>query len=200
MDDVRTYAGLADDLRARPGSVRLAGVDGCGGAGKSTFAGRLSRAIDNAPVIHTDDFASHDVPIEWWPRMLQLVVEPLLRGEPASYRPYDWDARRFADTTITVEPRSVVIIEGVGATRRAWRDRLALRVWVDCPRDLRLRRGIERDGEELRDYWLEWMRAEDEYVAAEQPYAYADVIVDGAAQAQDPEAEYVVLEGLREPR
>ena len=180
--------------------MRLVGIDGCGGAGKSTFAARLARALDNAPVIHTDDFASHDVPTEWWPRMLQVVIEPLLRGEPASYRPYDWHTRHFADTGITVESKSVVIIEGVGATRKAWRDRLALRVWVDCPRHLRLQRGIERDGEELRDYWREWMRAEDDYVAAEQPYAYADVIVDGAAQARDPEAEYVVLEGLTEPR
>ena len=201
MDEhVRTYAGLADDVLARPGPVRLVGVDGCGGAGKSTFAGRLSRTLGNAPVVHTDDFASHDVPTEWWPRMLQLVVEPLLRGEPASYRPYDWNTRRFADTAITVDPQAVVIIEGVGATRKAWRDRLALRVWVDCPRDLRLQRGIERDGEELRDFWLEWMRAEDDYLAAERPYEYADVIVDGLAELPDPDNEYGAMTGLREPR
>ena len=200
MDDVRTYAGLADEIRARSGPVRLVGVDGCGGAGKSTFAARLSHALDGAPVIHTDDFASHDVPTEWWPRMLQLVVEPLLRGEPASYRPYDWVARQFAPDNITVAPSDVVIIEGVGATRKAWRDQLALRVWVDCPRDLRLARGIERDGQELRDFWLEWMRAEDDYLAAEHPYAHADVIVDGATPAPDPENQYVVLTGFTEPR
>lgn len=185
---------------SRAGSVRIVGIDGCGGAGKTTFATRLSNALDGAPVIHTDDFASHEVPIEWWPRMLQLVIEPLLRGEPASYRPYDWNARRFADDAIMTEPHDVVLIEGVGATRKAWRDKLASRIWVDCPRDLRLARGIERDGEELRDFWLEWMRAEDDYVAAEHPYAHADVIVDGTTQAPDPDNEYVVQSRLTEPR
>lgn len=202
MDErVRSFADLADGIRSRPGAVRIVGIDGCGGAGKTTFAARLTDALgDAAPVIHTDDFASHDMPTEWWPRMLQLVIEPLLRGEPASYRPYDWDARRFADHAITVEPQAVVLIEGVGATRAAWRDDLALRIWVDCPRDLRLQRGIDRDGEELRDFWLDWMRAEDDYVAAEHPYEYADVIVDGATNAPDPENQYVAMTSFTEPR
>jgi hypothetical protein len=199
-DGGRTFVGLADDVRARPGPVRLVGIDGCGGAGKSTFAARLSTTLDDAPVVHTDDSASHDVPTEWWPRMLADVIEPLLRGEPASYRPYDWAARRLADTIITIEPRAVVLIEGVGATRKAWRDRLAMRIWVDCPREVRLARGIARDGEELREFWLGWMRAEDAYVATEQPYLYADVTVDGATPAPDLENEYVALPRLTGPR
>jgi uridine kinase len=197
---VRRFGDLADEVRAQRGPVRIIGIDGCGGAGKSTFAARLSRALDGVPIIHTDDFASHDVPTEWWPRMLADVVEPLLRGEAATYPPYDWHRRRPADHTTTVEPHDVVLIEGVGATRKAWRDRLALRVWVDCPRELRLARGIARDGEELREFWLEWMRAEDAYLATEQPYAYADVVVDGVTQAPDPENQYVVLDGLTAPQ
>ena len=166
------------------GAVRLIGIDGCGGAGKTTFATRLSQLLGDAPVIHTDDFASHDVPIEWWPRMLHDVIEPLLRGEPASYRPYDWVSRRLADDPVTVAPTGVVIVEGVGATRAAWRDRLALRIWIDCPRDIRLARGLARDGEELREFWQEWMKAEDLYVESEQPQLYADVVVSSANGGQ----------------
>jgi uridine kinase len=180
MDSDRALAELAGDIRSRPGPVRIVGVDGCGGAGKTTFATRLSAALDNAPVIHTDDFASHDVPIEWWPGMLRDVIEPLLRGEPASYQPYDWVNRRVADSTITVEPSGVVIIEGVGATRKAWRDRLAMRIWIDCPRDIRLARGIARDGEDLREFWQQWMKAEDDYVESEQPQLHADLVVSSA--------------------
>jgi len=197
---VRRFADLAADISSRCDPVRIVGIDGCGGAGKSTFAARLSNALDDPPVIHPDDFASHDVPTEWWPRMLADVIEPLLRGEPASYRPYDWTERRFADTTMTVEPRDVVLIEGVGATRKAWRKQLAMRIWVDCPRDLRLQRGIDRDGEELREFWLDWMRAEDDYLATEHPYAHADGTVDGATPAPDPERQYVALPRLTEPR
>jgi len=174
FDDV-----VADVLTA-PGSVRIVGVDGLGGAGKTTFAARLATAAGGAPVVHTDDFASHELPTEWWPRMLQDVVEPLLRDERALYRPYDWVERRFSTTTTTVHPAPLVVIEGVGATRAAWRDRLALRIWVDCPRDVRLARGIARDGEELREFWLEWMKAEDDYVASEQPQLHADVVLSSA--------------------
>jgi uridine kinase len=176
----RLVVQLADVVRGHPGPVRLVGIDGCGGAGKTTFAAQLSDALDGVPVIHTDDFASHDVPLEWGPRMLHDVIEPLLRGEPASYRPYDWDNRRPADDIVTVEPDGVVIIEGVGATRKAWRDRLALRIWVDCPRDIRLARGLARDGEEFREFWMDWMAAEDAYLEAERPQLHADVVVSSA--------------------
>lgn len=160
--------------------VRLIGIDGCGGAGKTTFATRLSHLLGDVPIVHTDDFASHDVPLEWWPTMLRDVIEPLLRGESASYQPYNWVNRRRAHDTITVEPKGVVIIEGVGATRQAWRDRLALRIWIDCPRDIRLARGIARDGEDMRQFWLDWMKAEDAYVESEQPQLHADVVVNSA--------------------
>lgn len=195
-----TFAELAAAIRARTGPVRIVGIDGCGGAGKTTFAARLSRALGDPPIVHTDDFATHDEMTEWWPCMLRDVVEPLLRGAAASYRPYDWVKRSPAATITTVEPADIVLIEGVGAMRKAWRDLLTLRVWVDCPRDLRLARGIARDGEQLREFWRQWMAAEDTYVATEQPYRHADVIVDGAASALNRESQYVALPQINEPR
>jgi uridine kinase len=130
--------------------------------------------------------------------MLHDVVEPLLRGDPASYRPYDWVTRQRGDK-VTVQASPIVLIEGVAASRKAWRDKLAMRIWVDCPRDLRLVRGIARDGEGLRDFWMQWMRAEDEYVAAERPYAFADITVDGQATPPSDD-EFVEIQRLSEPR
>jgi uridine kinase len=194
MADIRTYAQLADELRTARGPVRLVGIDGCGGAGKTTFAERLSRHGDDWPVVHTDDFATHDEPLEWWPRMLADVIEPLSRGLSATFAPYDWVNRRPGRPT-TVAPANVVVVEGVGATRSAWRHRLTLRIWVDTDGELRLRRGLARDGDELAEFWRGWRIAEDRYVAAENPAAYADLIVAGdpSAVAHDPEEEFVVL-------
>lgn len=187
------YDDVLGRIRHHDGPVRIVGVDGCGGAGKTTFAARLARAAGGCSVVHTDDFASHDEPLEWWPRMLTDVVEPLERGEPATYHPYDWTARRPSADVITIPPRDIVVIEGVGATRAAWRDRLALRIWVDAPRDLRLRRGIERDGEELREFWQWWMVQEDAYVAAEHPREHVDLVVDGApARPHDEDSEFIL--------
>lgn len=198
-DVVRRFTDLAATVLAMPGPVRLVGVDGCGGAGKTTFAQRLSAAANHCPVVHTDDFASYDEPLAWWPRMERDVVEPLLRGDAATFHPYDWVARRPADETITVRPAPLVVIEGVGATRSAWRDALALRIWVDAPRDVRLRRGLERDGAHMLEFWQWWMAQEDDYVATEQPLAHADVVVDGAPTGAPGPGEFAEI-SLSAPR
>src|SRR4051812_48034593 len=41
---VRRFADLAAGVLATPGPVRIVGVDGCGGSGKTTFAARLAAA------------------------------------------------------------------------------------------------------------------------------------------------------------
>ena len=48
--------------------------------------------------------------------------------------------------------------------------------------DVRLARGVARDGEEARATWEEvWMPMEDRYVERDDPVAAADLIVDGTA-------------------
>ena len=184
MVAIGRYDELARSILAAEAPVRLVGIDGCAGAGKTTFATRLASAAGNAPVVHTDDFASHDDFIQWWPRMLDEVIEPLLAGRPATYQAYDW-VRRAPGQTIVVEPAPLVVIEGVGACRRAWRERLTLSIWIDTPREERLRRGLARDGIELAQFWRDWRAAEDEYLAAEDPMTGVDVVVDGAAEGYD---------------
>jgi uridine kinase len=198
MADIRAFAQLVDEIRAQPGDVRLIGIDGFGGAGKTTFARRLVHHADGWPVIHTDDFATHDELLQWWPRLLAEVIEPLSRRRPATFRPYDWVRRRAGDP-VTVAPADVVVIEGVGATRSAWRHRLAAAVWVEADSDLRLRRGLERDGEELAQFWHDWRIAEDRYVAAEQPALHADLVVAGdpTGVTHEPDVEFVVLSERR---
>ncbi|MBV9096724.1 MAG: hypothetical protein JO079_01590, partial [Frankiaceae bacterium] len=133
MVAIGRYDELVGAVLQHDGPVRLVGVDGYGAAGKTTFASRLARAAGNASVVHTDDFASHDVPMQWWPRMLADVIEPLRAGRPATYTAYDW-VNRTDGPRITIEPQPIVVIEGVGATRRAWRERLAVSIWIDTPR------------------------------------------------------------------
>jgi hypothetical protein len=46
---------------------------------------------------------------------------------------------------------------------------------------------------------MQWMRDEDEYVAAERPYAFADITVDGQATPPSDD-EFVEIQRLSEPR
>lgn len=153
----------------------IVAIDGCGGAGKSTLAAELSADFD-AAVVHTDDFASWDDPLDWWPRVRDEVLVPLGAGRPARFQRYDWDARALTEV-VEIAPGGVVIIEGVSASRRAFRPWLAASIWVEAPRELRLRRGLARDGDSARAHWEEWMAAEDAWIDSESPIEACDVIV-----------------------
>lgn len=158
----------------------LIAIDGRGGAGKSSLAGWLASELD-AQVIHVDDFGRPGRPYDaWgWGRFREQVLEPLSADRQARYQRYDWDSDRLVDW-IDVEPGGVVIAEGVSITRTELGGPWDLRVWVECPYDIRLARGIERDGEAMRDAWVnEWMVQEDVYVQQQRPQDRADVVVLG---------------------
>ena len=172
---------VVSEIRARtpPAGMRtrVVAVDGAGGAGKTTVADQLAGLLD-APVVHTDDFASWDEPLDWWPRLLAEVLEPLAANEPASFVPNAWGGP--PRERVVVEPCEFLVLEGVSATRRAFRPYLTYAIWVETSRALRLRRGLERDGEAALPQWEQWMAAEDRYVAEEAPHLRADAVLDGA--------------------
>jgi uridine kinase len=173
---------IVEAVRASPQpsgmSTRVVAVDGLAGAGKSTLARRLAEALDGAPVLQTDDFASWEEPLDWWPRLLSDVLEPLARDEPAQYLSSSWGPDHPRSEKV-VRPSPFLVLEGVSASRRAFRPYISYAVWVETPRELRLRRGLERDGEEARALWERWAVLEDEYVAHERPHEAADVVVAG---------------------
>lgn len=158
------------------GPVRLIGVDGHAGSGKSTFSGQLATALDGAPVLRLDDVASHDELFAWTGRLLEQVIAPLARGETAHYAPYDWRARCFGPAR-ALPPAPVVIVEGVGAGRRALRPHLALLLWMEVPHEEAWRRGRERDGEEQREFWAGWVEAERRHFAEDPSRPFADLLV-----------------------
>ncbi|MFF4899109.1 uridine kinase [Streptomyces sp. NPDC001068] len=170
---------LASALRALPpscGPVRLVGVDGHAGSGKTTFTGRLAAALGGAPVLHLDDIASHDELFAWTGRLLTQVIEPLGRGETAHYTPYDWRTRGFGPPR-PLPPAPVVLVEGVGAGRRALRPFLARLLWMEVPREESWTRGRLRDGAEQREFWDGWVGAERAHFDGDPSRPYSDLLV-----------------------
>lgn len=170
---------LARILRRLPpscGPVRLIAVDGHAGSGKTTFAGQLAAALGGAPVLHLDDIATHEELFEWTRRLVSQVIEPLRRGESASYTPYDWVSRRFGPPR-TLPAAPVVLLEGVGAGRRAVRPFLARLLWMELAGEEAWARGRLRDGAQQSEFWAGWVGAERRHFAADPSRPFADLLV-----------------------
>ena len=174
----------------RSHATLLIGIDGCGGAGKSTFAAELKESRPDVTIVAMDDFyfSSSQRPVRKvslerigaefdWKRLYRQVVEPLGQDCMGHYQRYDWSSDRLAEWH-TVPVGGVVVIEGVYATRTELAQFYDYKVWIECPREVRLARGLARDGEGARHKWEnEWMPAEDYYVAVYNPAGNADFVI-----------------------
>ncbi len=153
----------------------LVGIDGCGGSGKSAFAKKLQLvAPPNTTIVHMDDFylpSAQKLPRETtaqllcanfdWQRLESQVLKMLQSNKPGHYQRYDWTADRLAEWH-NVPTGDLVIIEGIFSTRKELAEFYDFKIWIETPRDLRLERGIERDGDKARPIWENhWMPAED---------------------------------------
>jgi len=145
-----------------------------------------------------DDFVSWVDLVGWWPRFESQVLNPLLSGSDAHYQIRDWKNDEFGNSVKgwkTVAWSPVVVLEGLTCTRAAAADRLAYRIWVESPDEVRLRRGLERDGESHRQLWLDSMSTERQFFTADATAARADLRVNGSPNvSHDQESEVVLLD------
>ena len=181
-ETARSVVALLLDRAPTLGSTRLLCVDGPAGSGKTTLAAALRGAAAHGgqvDLVHMDDL------YEGWAglrpgmrRLAEDVVAPLRLGEPGRYRRYDWLLGELAEEHV-VRPVDVLVVEGVGAGNAEYADAVTVLVWVATPSDVRLERGLERDGEPWREHWLAWRAQEDAMFAEHRTRERADVVVDG---------------------
>jgi uridine kinase len=174
--DIWAAAALAHAEAASPtlGAGRLICIDGLAGAGKSTLAASLA-ALTRAPVIHADEL------LEGWRGLpglgatIDALLRPLAEGRPSAWRRWDWHADGWAETN-PITPAPLLIIDGVGSGAAAYDDLITTLVWIEADRDLRLERGLARDGEHMRAEWVQWLDDEDAVHARERTRERADLI------------------------
>ena len=192
---IDTFAALAARVFAAParlGAVRLVCVDGPAGSGKTTFAGRLTDALDaDAGLVHLEDLYAGWTVAGAVARLSAGVLRPLAEGRDGAFSRYDWHAGRFADEPVAVPVPSTLVVEGCGSSPRHLDRRTTLRVWVEAPAPLRLSRGLARDGADLAAHWHRWQESESRHFAAEDTRARADIRVDGTGAA--PDGSFVVV-------
>jgi hypothetical protein len=144
-----------------------------------------------------DDFLAWDDLTEFWPRLEREVLEPLFLGRSCRYQRRDWandNLGRGLGDFREVPFSQTVLLEGIGAGRRALASRLSYLVWVEAPAWLRLARGLERDGEEARGLWEGFMPGEQAFHDAEDTRARANLVVDGASFGVPGPGKFCVLD------
>jgi uridine kinase len=99
---------------------------------------------------------------------------PFNENRVIKYQRYDWPSDILKDWVIIPES-SNIIVEGVFSGRKELTPYYNLKIWIDCPDDIRLKRGVERDGLQIKEYWQNvWMKQEKEYYDKHKPFLSAD--------------------------
>jgi uridine kinase len=162
--------------------ARLISVDGPAGSGKTTFAAALhsqlaGRGLD-VTTLHMDDLYDGWTGLEpaLEQRVLDQLLHPLAAGRPARWQQYDWYAGRF-DRWHDLVPADVLVLEGCGSGAASYAPYISHLVWLEAGRELRIRRGLERDGEDVLADWLAWIDREDAHFAANRTRSRADLVV-----------------------
>ena len=179
----------------RRGVCLLVAIDGLGGAGKSTLAQLLKQHLKTwgwtVTVVKHDDFylpfnqresqQTRTIGCDFdWERLRDQVLIPITDERSAHYQRYDWRTDVLAEWH-TIPDSDVVIVEGVYTMRCELVYLYDLKIWVECPKAIRLARGIARDGEKARTIWeQDWMPKEDYYIKTHLPRESADLFVNGA--------------------
>ena len=178
----------------------IIGIAGGSGSGKSTFTNRLKdRFGDQVAVLYHDNYyRAHDnMPFEERKKLnydhpdaleTELLVEPLKQlkeGQAIECPTYNYSLHNRAKETIIVEPRPVILLEGILVLcDRQLRNMLDIKIYVDADADERILRRIVRDTKE-RGRDLE--NIIDQYLATVKPMhnihveptkIYADIITN----------------------
>jgi uridine kinase len=160
------------------GTGRLICIDGPAGAGKTTLSAAIELADAAAHVVHCDELLAGWRGLPGLAATVERFLRPLAAGEESAWTRWAWDRDEWAESH-TVSPGGLLVLEGTGCWAPAYADLVGTLVWVEAPRDLRLARGMARDGEHMREEWLTWLADEAELHELLGTRAHADVIVDG---------------------
>jgi uridine kinase len=163
---------------ARTGETIVVAIDGPSGSGKTTLSRHLSAGLSAdvpVPIVHLDDiYPGWDGLADTPPRLLDWILLPLARSEPARYRRYDWVENQYAEWH-DVPASPVLIIEGSGSGSSSCAPYLSYLIWIEADRDVRFTRGIARDGDGYLPHWGRWARQEESLFSTEKTRERADV-------------------------
>lgn len=179
-------------------NVRLVGITGGSGSGKTTIVRKISEIIPDFVFIPQDNYYksaeyinntnitafNFDHPEAFDNVLLLDHLSKLKKGEAVEMPQYDFVHHRRKDDTVHVDPKKLVIFEGIMIfSDPDIRDLLDLKLYVDTPDDIRFIRRLQRDMKErgrtvdsVIQQYMEVVRP-GHYEFIEPTKLYADLII-----------------------
>ena len=179
--------------------IRVVGVAGGSASGKTTIVNKIEEYFGRDIVVlgHDSYYKAHDDldyeersqlnydhPNAFDTERMAEDVRRLIKGQAVDIPVYDFTIHNRVDETVHVEPKNVIIIEGILILEnKELRDLMDAKIYVDTDADERLMRRIRRDMSErarsidsiLEQYAGTVKPMHEEFV--EPSKRYADVII-----------------------
>lgn len=181
----------------------IVGIDGAGGAGKSTISDTLEKELRsegyNVAVFHIDDMIhpravryNDDYPqweqyyyLQWrYDYFMREVISPIREGRSLGpVELYDKENDSYKTVLSDIPAGSIVIVEGVFLLRSELEGAFDVTVYIDVSKEERLERVLKRDGyigdseAILKKYNERYFPAEDHYFEECSPKEKADIII-----------------------
>ncbi len=176
--------------------ILVIGIAGGTGSGKTTLMKNLIAAFEGDVTIlsHDNYYKRHDdmtyeerctlnydEPAALETDLMAYHLDKLRQGEAIDCPVYDFTQHNRSDETIRIEPKKVIIVEGILIfENKPLRDLMDIRIFVDTDADIRLCRRIKRDvnkrGRSMESVLLQYQQTvkpmHDMYVEPSKKYAH----------------------------
>ncbi len=175
--------------------ILVIGIAGGSGSGKTTLMKRLVEQFgDDVSVLSHDNYyrrhdeltyeerclINYDEPASLETDLMSRHLDLLRQGQAIDCPVYDYTVHNRSNETIRIEPRKVIIVEGIMIfENEALRNLMDIRIFVDTDADIRLCRRIKRDvnkrGRSLESVLTQYQQTvkpmHEQYVEPSKKYA-----------------------------
>lgn len=159
-------------------------IDGPAGSGKSTLAKDLFLFFSTTREVNL--LGLDDIYDGWTNALgekltndLETIASAHAQKKSTSMQIYDWALSRYGDLR-TLEPKEILIIEGVGSAQEVIREHKAITIWMDIDPQLGVQRVLNRDGHHIAEEMKAWQELQGQHFADSGARDNADFIITTA--------------------